>query len=240
MQSLDQPLDAIIESKRKQRQPRRQRGARPQSSKQAAGVAQPERLAQPVTGAQAAASQVHVGDKIIVSNLPDDVNEQQIKELFHTTVGTVRSVNLSYNAQGKSKGIATIQFHKADSATAAYQQYNKRLIDGKRPMKVEIIVDPSRAGRAPAASLTQRLAPAAPSATVAAAGGQAVQQARQPRQPGAGGRRGGGRGGRGARAEKRPAATVESLDQEMSDWQAQAATATNGGDAAGADQGATA
>ncbi|GAA5950037.1 hypothetical protein JCM3765_004172 [Sporobolomyces pararoseus] len=232
MQALDQPLDAIIQSKRKQRQPRRQRGSRPQSAKQAAGVAQPEQLAQPVPAAQAVAAQVHVGDKIIVSNLPDDVNEQQIKELFHTTVGTVRSVNLSYNAQGKSKGIATIQFQRAEFATAAYQQYNKRLIDGKRPMKVEIIVDPSRTARlptGPAASLTQRVAPpaAAASATVAAASGSAVQQPRQP-----GGRRGGGRG-RGRRGgrnggSERPPATVESLDQEMSDWQAQAATATNG------------
>ncbi|GAA5915402.1 RNA-binding protein YRA1 [Sporobolomyces salmoneus] len=128
MQSLDQPLDAIIQSKRKQRQPnRRQRGSRPQSAKQAAGVAQPEPAVAP---AQAVAAQVHVGDKIIVSNLPEDVNEQQIKELFHTTVGVVRSVNLSYNAQGKSKGIATIQFQRAEFATAAYQQYNKRLIDG--------------------------------------------------------------------------------------------------------------
>ncbi|GAA5838412.1 hypothetical protein JCM3766R1_005539 [Sporobolomyces carnicolor] len=238
MQALDQPLDAIIQSKRKQRQPRRQRGARPQSAKQAAGVAQPGQIAQPVPAAQAVAAQVHVGDKIIVSNLPDDVNEQQIKELFHTTVGTVKSVNLSYNAQGKSKGIATIQFQRAEFATSAYQQYNKRLIDGKRPMKVEIIVDPSRAGRAPtgpAASLTQRLAPAAPaapaaSATVAAASGSAVQQ---PRQAG-GARRGGGRRGgrRGAKNPERPAATVESLDQEMSDWQAQAATATNGAEAA--------
>lgn len=77
MQSLDQPLDAIIQSKRKQRQPnRRQRGSRPQSAKQAAGVAQPEPAVAP---AQAVAAQVHVGDKIIVSNLPEDVNEQQIK-----------------------------------------------------------------------------------------------------------------------------------------------------------------
>ncbi|GAA5932448.1 uncharacterized protein JCM15063_001228 [Sporobolomyces koalae] len=228
MQSLDQPLDAIIQSKRKERQPRRQRGSRPQSAKQAAGVAPAKGAAAPVNAAQAVAAQVHVGDKIIVSNLPDDVNEAQIKELFHTTCGPVRSVNLSYNAQGKSKGTATIQFQRADSATSAYQQYNKRLIDGKRPMKVEIVVDPSRAGRAGAgASLSQRVAPAAASATVAAASGSAVQPGRQ----GQGARRGAGGRGRGRRGGKnggdrseRPAATVESLDQEMSDWQASVQT----------------
>ena len=103
MQSLDQPLDAIIQSKRKQRQPRRQRGSKPQTSKQSAGVQQPQ-VAPQVTTAQAVASQAHVGDKIIVSNLPDDVNEQQIKvslslysssqmcsgsQPIHTSIGVV-------------------------------------------------------------------------------------------------------------------------------------------------------
>ncbi|GAA5893055.1 hypothetical protein JCM6882_006926 [Rhodosporidiobolus microsporus] len=107
-------------------------------------------------------------------------------------------------------------------------------------MKVEIIVDPSRAAGAAGSSLAGRLAPvaaptgpaaakAAGSATVAAAGGSAVQN---PRRQG-GGRRG-GRGGRGGRrGEDRPKATVESLDAEMSDWQAQVSAAgTNGGEAA--------
>ncbi|GAA5916642.1 uncharacterized protein JCM6883_005616 [Sporobolomyces salmoneus] len=105
-------------------------------------------------------------------------------------------------------------------------------------MKVEIIVDPSRTARTPtgpAASLTQRLAPPAASATVSAASGAAVQQPRHSSGPrrGGGGGRGGGRGRRGGRQGggregDRPAATVESLDQEMSDWQAQAATTSNG------------
>lgn len=53
-----------------------------------------------------------------------------VQELFTTTVGPVRTVSLSYNAQGVSKGIATVHFNKAEHATGAYQQYNKRLIDG--------------------------------------------------------------------------------------------------------------
>ncbi|BGP14244.1 hypothetical protein JCM10213_005865 [Rhodosporidiobolus nylandii] len=107
-------------------------------------------------------------------------------------------------------------------------------------MKVEIIVDPSRAAAANA-TLAGRLAPAATgqetvqpkqgrvagSATVAAASGSAVQRA-----PGSGaGRRrgGGGRGGaRRERAPERPKATVEDLDAEMNDWQAQAQAAGNG------------
>ena len=98
MQSLDQPLDAIIQSKRKQRQPRRQRGSKPQTSKQSAGVQQPQ-VAPQVTTAQAVASQAHVGDKIIVSNLPDDVNEQQIKvslSLYSSSTDVFRFSTYSY------------------------------------------------------------------------------------------------------------------------------------------------
>lgn len=99
-------------------------------------------------------------------------------------------------------------------------------------MKVEIIVDPSRV---PPAPLTSRLgvAPTAsayvllpfpsfpplhkiptnhssPHSTLSAASGSA----RQPRNPA-----GAGRGGRAPRVP-RPKATVESLDAEMSDYQA--------------------
>ncbi|GAA6023951.1 hypothetical protein JCM10207_008639 [Rhodosporidiobolus poonsookiae] len=222
--NIDRPLEDVIQEKRKSRGPRRPRGPRNGAADASATAPAPATRA----AAPAATGTVHVGDKVIVSNLPDDVNEQQIRELFTSTVGPVRRVELSYNPQGKSKGIATVLFNKAEHATAAYQQYNKRLIDGKRPMKVEIIVDPSRANAA-ATSLAGRLAPApsapaaakaARSATVAAAGGSAVQTPRQ-----GGGRRPGGRGGRrgagGRKGDERPKATVESLDAEMSDWQAQ-------------------
>ncbi|BGP30414.1 RNA-binding RNA annealing protein [Rhodotorula toruloides] len=107
-------------------------------------------------------------------------------------------------------------------------------------MRVEIVVDPARA--AAKQPLTARIAAAAPqapansraaqSATVAAAGGSAVQT-RQPRQPGQGGRRGGRRGGGrgGARGSERPKVTAESLDAEMSDYQAQGAGANGAAEA---------
>ncbi|KAL4079428.1 hypothetical protein J3A83DRAFT_4368194 [Scleroderma citrinum] len=83
----------------------------------AAKVATPSAVAQPA-------------EKIIVSNLPADVNEVQIKELFHTTIGSLRSVTLHYDSAGRSKGVATIHFQKKGDGTRAYQQYNNRLIDG--------------------------------------------------------------------------------------------------------------
>ncbi|KZT23605.1 hypothetical protein NEOLEDRAFT_1069231 [Neolentinus lepideus HHB14362 ss-1] len=69
-------------------------------------------------------------DKIIVSNLPLDVTEAQIKELFHSTVGPLRTVQLNYDASGRSKGIATVHFQRQGDGTKAFQQYNNRLIDG--------------------------------------------------------------------------------------------------------------
>ncbi|GAA5840705.1 hypothetical protein JCM11251_004186 [Rhodosporidiobolus azoricus] len=128
--NIDRPLDEVIQEKRKSRPARRPRGPRNAGNGAAAGGAAGASAAAPAAAAPAQAKTVHVGDKVIVSNLPEDVNEQQIRELFTSTVGPVRRVELSYNPQGKSKGIATVLFNKAESATKAYEQYNKRLIDG--------------------------------------------------------------------------------------------------------------
>lgn len=152
--NIDKPLDDIVaESKKKSRGTRRPRG--PRNAAAAGGAAPAAPAAAAPRAAAAAAAPVHVGDKIIVSNLPTDVNEQQVKvrpprlpsrpnslahlvrgralpsqELFTTTIGPIRTCSLAYNAQGLSKGTATVHFVKAEHATAAYQQYNKRLIDG--------------------------------------------------------------------------------------------------------------
>jgi THO complex subunit 4 len=90
-----------------------------------------------------------VAQKIMVSGLPPDVNEEQIKvcgygcssdflliffysyqELFQSTVGQLSSVQLNFDAQGRSKGTATVIFQKKGDANKAFQQYNNRLIDG--------------------------------------------------------------------------------------------------------------
>ncbi|KAF8342869.1 uncharacterized protein EI90DRAFT_2903455 [Cantharellus anzutake] len=68
--------------------------------------------------------------KIIVSNLPRDVNESQIKELFASTVGPLREVNLHYDAKGNSKGTASVTFSRKGDGNKAFTQYNNRLIDG--------------------------------------------------------------------------------------------------------------
>jgi THO complex subunit 4 len=99
---------------------------------------------------KAASTATQPVEKIVVSNLPDDVNEAQVKvrsffyqfvrtglnfelsfqELFQTTVGPLREVNLHYDANGRSKGVASVIFQKKGDGNKAYQQYNNRLIDG--------------------------------------------------------------------------------------------------------------
>ncbi|KAJ7754529.1 hypothetical protein B0H16DRAFT_1542661 [Mycena metata] len=153
-------------------------------------------------------------EKIIVSNLPQDVNEAQVKELFHTTVGPLREVTLHYDATGRSKGVATVLFSKKGDGNRAYSQYNNRLIDGKRPMKIEIVVDPARP--APPATLASRVAPA-PGVVAAVPRGNVAGRGRA----GAGGRR--GRGGR-AKVERTPK-TAADLDAEMEDYTASSAPA---------------
>ncbi|KAJ7634681.1 hypothetical protein FB45DRAFT_909547 [Roridomyces roridus] len=152
-------------------------------------------------------------EKIIVSNLPPDVNEAQVKELFHTTVGPLREVTLHYDAGGRSKGVATVLFSKKGDGNRAFAQYNNRLIDGRRPMKIEIVMDPSRA--APPATLASRVAPAPGAANDA------------PRNNGTATRGRGGRRGRGAgrpKSERTPK-TAADLDAEMEDYTASNAPA---------------
>ncbi|KAJ7598814.1 hypothetical protein C8J56DRAFT_915103 [Mycena floridula] len=199
---MDKSLDEIIST--------RPKGGRRGSGRRGAGRqailgnnTAPTPRAKAVAAKPAAQSQP-ASDKIVVSNLPPDVNEQQIKELFHTTVGPLREVTLHYDSSGRSKGVAAVQFSRRGDATKAYEQYNNRLIDSKRPMKIEIVVDPSRI---PAVPLASRVAPAAGASTRGTAGR---------------GRRGAGAGRGGARPprkEKVPK-TAADLDAEMEDYTA--------------------
>jgi len=150
---------------------------------------------------------VQGGEKIIVSNLPTDVNETQIKELFHSTIGPLKDVALHYDPSGRSKGVANILFQRKGDGSKAYQQYNNRLIDGKRPMKIEIVVDPVNL---PGQSLASRVAPAPATNGTAEA----------PRRGGP--RRGRGRGPR--RRNERPNKTAADLDAEMEDYTAASTT----------------
>ncbi|TFK38162.1 hypothetical protein BDQ12DRAFT_123328 [Crucibulum laeve] len=127
---MDKSLDDIISSKpRNVRRGSSRRGTARAQVLGNAGVTPAQRV-RAVPAAKPAAAQASPADKIIVSNLPTDVNEAQIKELFTSTVGPLRDVTLHYDAAGRSKGVAAVHFQKKGDGTKAYQQYNNRLIDG--------------------------------------------------------------------------------------------------------------
>jgi len=207
---MDKSLDDIISSKPKGQ--RRGAGRRTSARTQVLGkpavtpVQRARAAAVPATDATKVVTQG--SEKIIVSNLPGDVNEAQVKELFNQTVGPLKDITLHYDAAGRSKGIATIIFQRKGDGTKAFQQYNNRLIDGKRPMKIEIVVDPSKplplASRVAPASATNGAQTPAPRVGVASRGRRV-------------------RGGRGTRKAERPPKTAADLDAEMEDY-----TASNG------------
>ncbi|KAJ9108101.1 hypothetical protein QFC19_002566 [Naganishia cerealis] len=130
--------------------------------------------------------------KIIISNLPTDVDEAAVRELFHKTCGPVKSCSLAYDSKGKSKGVADVVFQRRGDAQKAFDQ---------------LVIDFSTA------PLASRLAPAVPAAAPAARTRAAAGAVR-----GAAGR--GGKGGKrgGKRGTERPAKTQEELDKEMTDY----------------------
>ncbi|RXW16879.1 hypothetical protein EST38_g8975 [Candolleomyces aberdarensis] len=202
---MDKSLDEIISNKRPQRHPRRSAGAAARGAvlgRAAPTPAQKARAAPAVVAPKAPAGPAVSSEKIMVSGLPLDVNEAQVKDLFHQTIGPVREVTLSYNAQGKSKGTATVLFSRKGDANKAYQQYNNRLIDGNQPMKIDLIVDPVRA-----VPLASRVAPAP------------VVKAAAPPRSGPVRRR---RGGAPRRGPKPAPKTAADLDAEMEDYTASA------------------
>ncbi|KAF6745400.1 hypothetical protein DFP72DRAFT_51299 [Ephemerocybe angulata] len=105
------------------------------------------------------------GSKIFLSQLPTDVGEKDVEELFRKTVGPVKDCFLIFNSQGNSKGMAVVSFAKTTDAASAKAKYHGKIVDGRKPLKIEIVTDevPSATagGAQPAASqpltLLQRL-----------------------------------------------------------------------------------
>ncbi|KAG9030501.1 hypothetical protein FRB95_003896 [Tulasnella sp. JGI-2019a] len=213
--NLDKSLDDIISSRPRQNR----RGGSDRNSARRNIIGGPRtngsltRTPRQSPPAVAAPPTANLGTKIIISNLPTDVAEGDVTELFAATVGAVRECQINYARDGRSKGSATVTFVRAGDATKAYNQYNNRLIDGKRPLKIEVVVD---LAHPIAPTLAQRVS--GPSDTRGSG-------SRPPRRDdrGEGGGRGGGGRGRGGRSgrggnNERPKKTAEDLDAEMADY----------------------
>jgi len=159
-----------------------------------AGQTPPAWRGNPLPGKKVAAttlSAVDKGSKILLSKLPVDVGENEVEILFTKTVGPVKDVFIVYNSQGKSKGMAVVSFQRASDAAVARSKYNGKIVDGRRPIKIEIVKDDDEAPQAPPKppSLLDRIGqpagrPAQP-ATLAVAPPAARPQKRPPTQPNA-------------------------------------------------------
>jgi len=148
--------------------------------------------------------------KVIVSNLPADINEQQIREYFGRVIAPTKSVAINFDRNGRSIGVATIVFKSKEGAEKAFKEFNGRSIDKTKRMKVEIVApagnpldnliskpvaSSSRSAR-PSTSSHKRSAP--PPRKAVQAGRKPVNK-RNPR-------------------DKRPAKTSDQLDAEMEDY----------------------
>ncbi|KAE8387812.1 RNA binding domain protein [Aspergillus alliaceus] len=220
---LDKSLDEILVNRRQGARRRNRRAAQGKPAPAAVGGVKKSTKAAKLAGKAVQAGH-HPGStesKIMVSGLPSDVNEANIKEYFSKSAGPVKRVMLTYNQNGTSRGIASIVFSKPDTAAKAAKDLNGLLVDG-RPMKIEVVVDASHAPEVQAPKpLGERVAQTKSQPKPATAS-KATDNAR--------GRNRRGRGGRNAAKSNRPKPkTVEELDAEMVDYFG----AENGGAAEG-------
>ncbi|KAL5480978.1 hypothetical protein ACEPAI_9919 [Sanghuangporus weigelae] len=83
------------------------------------------------------------GGKILLSNLPIDVSDEEVMDLMKKTVGPVnfRDSFMVYNAKGVPRGMAIVAFTRSADAWRARGQFHGKLIDGKRLITVEVILD---------------------------------------------------------------------------------------------------
>ncbi|KAB8294250.1 hypothetical protein EYC80_009680 [Monilinia laxa] len=168
----------------------------------------------------------NVPSRIVVSNLPYDVTEQQIKEYFHEAKLHTKTVQLVYGPNGVSRGEANITFHRPGDAAAAVSRLNGVKVDN-RALRVQLLVDAQAAAvfeEKVAKKLMDRI-----STTPKSQPKSAVPNKSNGKDQGA--KRGGKRGSRGGSNTARPTKkTAEELDLEMADyWES--------GNAAGADAG---
>ncbi|KAF2637940.1 RNA-binding domain-containing protein [Massarina eburnea CBS 473.64] len=226
---LNTSLDDILKNERAGRRGRgagrRNTTGRRSTGAPVGGVSKPTRQTkQPVKAAPAIPTGPAGGDhKIMISNLPQDVEETQLKEYFATAVqvGRPKKVTVQYGANGRSLGTATVTFSRQDQAAKATAALQGVKID-TRPIRVEMLVSAANvaASTGRANNLADRVTqpkkdkPKPATETKGAPAGGRATRGRAARGREA---RGGGRGGREGR-ERTKKKTVEELDAEMDDY----------------------
>lgn len=97
------------------------------------------------------------GSRIMVSQLPQDVGEAELDELFTATIGPLHDVFVIYNKLQQSRGMAIIHFKNSLDAKRARDRYHGKVIDGRVPMRIDYIteINPSSIPNAMAAVPTR-------------------------------------------------------------------------------------
>ncbi|KAG5927261.1 hypothetical protein E4U42_002412 [Claviceps africana] len=238
---LDKPLDEIVSAKRQSARNRRSTQRRSPGSKPSAPIGGVQKNSKPVRGTAVKPGPAKANgtgeSKVIVSNLPKDVSEQQIKEYFVQAVGPIKRVDLVYGPNSVSRGIANVTFHKLDGASKAFQKLNGLLVDN-RPIKIEIVVGAAQADKVlPAVkSLAERTAQPKAQPKSAASGKGAtggVGKAGNGVNAGSANKK---RRGRNARPVKK---TADELDTDMANYFSGSADGAGNAAAAPASAGAT-
>ncbi|KAJ4354588.1 RNA-binding RNA annealing protein [Didymosphaeria variabile] len=217
--SLDDILKTTRGNARRGRGPRRS-GVGRTTEAPIGGVAKATKQTKPNKAAPTAPAATSGGEtKIMISNLPFDVEENQLKEYFNTVVnvGKPRRILLQYGPNGKSLGSATVIFNKAEQAIKATSALQGVKIDNK-PIRVEMLVSAAAVASQPQSSFADRIThpkkadkpKPATAAKAVPAGGRERGRGRGDRAAG----RGRGRGGR----ERTKKKTQEELDAEMEDY----------------------
>ncbi|KAJ5328328.1 hypothetical protein N7452_008718 [Penicillium brevicompactum] len=210
--NLDKSLDDLVGNRRQNA--RRRAGPRRATKKASVGGVKKSTKAAPKAAHPAPVTPI-ASSKILVSGLPADVTEGNVKEYFTKSAGPVRRVMLTYNQNGTSRGIASIIFLKPDTAAKAAKELNGLLVDG-RPMKIEVVFDASHAPAAPVAKpLNERIAQKARPKSAAAPKAKKENKTTTAEK---GSRRGGRAAGRGRNPGRGKPKTVEELDAEMVDY----------------------
>jgi len=104
------------------------------------------------------------GSSIMVEGLPFDTTPYELEELFVQTVGYVTDSYLLYNDKGYPKGKGYVQFSHPEDGALARKKYHGRVIDGRSPIHVRLIVDvdPSPGGRTGLNSIRTSVLPPEP------------------------------------------------------------------------------
>lgn len=88
-----------------------------------------------------AVKSITTGNKVLVTNLDSGVTEEDVEEIFEQA-GTIKSVVIKKDAQGRSLGTAEVVFAKRSVAAQTVKDFDSAAVDG-RPMYLRLIEGPA-------------------------------------------------------------------------------------------------